>query len=412
MDKGKIRVLVVDDFPETRENIRKLLQFESDVEVVGTARTGKEGLQLAGELEPDVVLMDINMPDMDGIQATEAIRQKVAWVQIVILSVQGDSNYMRRAMLAGARDFLTKPPKIDDLIATIRRAGVMAEEEKKKDRRKQAREDLFSDGTEAVRGQRGGRGKIVTLYSPKGGVGCSTIAVNLSVALQNDDSQVLIVDGNLAFGGVAIFFNEQGKNHVGDLAPRVNELDPEIVEEVVITHEASGVKILAAPPKPEFADEITGDQFGKLLGFLRQIYQYIIVDTASALSDITLAALDAADLLILVTTQEIPSIANAKLFLDLTNVLGLRRDSIHFLMNRYDKRINITPERVSENLKKSVDGIIPLDSRTVIPAVNRGIPFMLDPRTKAQPAGRAILTLAQTVRARVIQSEQAAAQIT
>ena len=122
----KNRVLVVDDVSETRENIRKLLQFEADIEVVGSARSGREAVQLSDELKPDVILMDINMPDMDGITATELIRQRNPISQIIILSVQGDPNYMRRAMLAGARDFLTKPPMADELISAVRRAGDMA----------------------------------------------------------------------------------------------------------------------------------------------------------------------------------------------------------------------------------------------------------------------------------------------
>src|SRR5512134_2355233 len=128
----KIRVMIVDDVSETRENVRKLLQFESDVDVVGAARAGKEAIQLSLDLNPDVVLMDINMPDMDGIAATEAIRAKQPAVQVVILSVQSDQNYMRKAMLAGARDFLTKPPMGDELISAIRRAGEMARTEKSK----------------------------------------------------------------------------------------------------------------------------------------------------------------------------------------------------------------------------------------------------------------------------------------
>lgn len=80
----KYSVLIVDDVAETRENVRKLLQFEADVEVVGVARTGREAIDMAQELEPDVILMDINMPDMDGIAATEAIRQKKPFVQVVI----------------------------------------------------------------------------------------------------------------------------------------------------------------------------------------------------------------------------------------------------------------------------------------------------------------------------------------
>ena len=92
MSEGdKIGVIIVDDIPETRENFRKLLQFESDIEVLGTARTGKEGIDLAKEVRPDVILMDINMPDMDGITATEIIRKEIPFAQIVILSVQSDS---------------------------------------------------------------------------------------------------------------------------------------------------------------------------------------------------------------------------------------------------------------------------------------------------------------------------------
>lgn len=126
----KISLLIVDDIAETRENIRKFLAFESDVDVVGMARTGKEGIQLAQELDPDVVLMDINMPDIDGITATEVIRIKSPYIQVIILSIQGDESYMRKAMLAGARDFLTKPPLGDELIHAVRRAGELAKAER------------------------------------------------------------------------------------------------------------------------------------------------------------------------------------------------------------------------------------------------------------------------------------------
>ncbi len=80
-------VLIVDDVAETRENIRKLLQFDANVEVVGASSNGLEAIDLAIETQPHVVLMDINMPEMDGITATENIRKKVPFAQIIILSV-------------------------------------------------------------------------------------------------------------------------------------------------------------------------------------------------------------------------------------------------------------------------------------------------------------------------------------
>src|SRR3954452_11032860 len=115
-----IKVLIVDDIPETRENLKKLLAFEQDIEVVGTASTGREGLELAKELMPDIILMDINMPDMDGISATEAISKAVPQTSVVMMSVQSEADYLRRAMLAGARDFLTKPISGEELYSTIR----------------------------------------------------------------------------------------------------------------------------------------------------------------------------------------------------------------------------------------------------------------------------------------------------
>ncbi len=393
----KIRVLIVDDVSETRENVRKLLQFESDVEVVGVARTGKEAIQSSLEFDPDVVLMDINMPDMDGIAATEAIRAKQPTVQVVILSVQSDQNYMRRAMLAGARDFLTKPPMGDELISAIRRAGTMAQSERSKNAVVQSAAPVAGMASPGF--GYGARGKIVTIYSPKGGAGCTTLAVNLAVILNNDDTRVALVDANLQFGDVAVFINEQGKNTIADLAPRAEELDPEIVEEVMLKHETTGLHILAAPSRPEYADKISSAQLSKVLEYLRQLYAYVIVDTSAYLTDNTLAAIDVSDLVVLVTTQDIPSIKSCRLFLDLVQTMGVERDRILFVMNRFDKRVNITPDRVSDNLKQEVAAVIPLDEQTVTKAVNRGVPFMLDGRN--QPAGRGILSLAEGVRARV-----------
>ncbi|HSM70347.1 MAG TPA: response regulator [Anaerolineales bacterium] len=398
MSGDKIRVLIVDDVSETRENVKKLLQFENDVEVIGIARTGKDAIQTSQELNPDVVLMDINMPDMDGIAATEAIRANQPSVQVIILSVQNDQNYMRRAMLAGARDFLTKPPMGDELISAIRRAGEMAISEKEKAARVQAA-PLPGAASGVGIGYSGPRGKIVSVYSPKGGTGCTTLAVNLAMVLNNSDTKVALVDGNLQFGDVAVFVNEQGKNTVVDLAPRADELDEEIVEEVMVKHSSSGLHILAAPSRPEYAEKVSSGQFSKLLEYLTQLYAYVVVDTSPTLTDVTLATIEASDIILLVTTQDIPSIKNCRLFLDLLQSLGIERDRIMFIMNRFDKKTNITPDRVADNLKQEVALVIPADEATTVKAVNRGVPFVLDNRN--QPAARGVISLAEGVRARV-----------
>jgi pilus assembly protein CpaE len=387
----KIKVLIVDDIAETRENIRKLLQFENDFEVVGAVGTGRAGIDAARELKPDVVLMDINMPDMDGIKATELIRQDNPSTQIVILTVQGDPTYMRRAMLVGARDFITKPPSLDDLNTAIHQAGKMAHAER-------AKVSLHTGLPGVSAASPAGAvpfGKVIVVYSPKGG----TLAVNLAVSLHNEQTPVVIVDGNMQFGDVAIFMNEQARNSILDLAPRADELDIDILNEVIITNSASGVKILASPIRPEYAENITGEQFTKVLKFLCNFFSYVIVDGSSALSDVILAAMDNSSLIILITTQDIPSIKNAHLFLDLSEVMNIDSKRILFVMNRFDKRIGILPEKVSENLKHDIVVVFPLEERVVLPSVNRGIPFMLGDRTR--PVAKTMLSLAEIVRKRI-----------
>ena len=389
----KIRVLIVDDIAETRENIRKLLQFENDLEVVGSANTGRSGVDQSKELKPDVVLMDINMPDMDGIIATELIRQNNPATQIIILSVQGDPNYMRRAMLAGARDFLTKPPSVDELTAAIRRAGKMAHEERSK------AAVVSVAGPVAVSAAHAAQGKVIVVYSPKGGTGVTTAAINLAVALQSEDNPVVLVDGNLQFGDLAVFLNEQVRNSILDLASRADELEADLVRSVLIHHTASGVRLLAAPTRPEYAENVNGEQFTKVLKFLRTMFSYIIVDASSILTDVVLAAMDTSDLVILLTTQEIPAIKSARLYLDLADVLGIERRRILFVMNRFDKRINILPEKIGESFKQEMVAVIPFDDRVVVPSVNRGVPFMLADRN--QLVARSILKLAEVVRQRI-----------
>ncbi len=407
MAEEKILVLIVDDIAETRENIRKLLQFESDVEVVGAARSGKEAIQLAKETKPDVVLMDINMPDMDGITATENIKQALPYVQIVILSVQSDPNYMRRAMMAGARDFLAKPPTVDELTVAVRRAGKMAHSEREK----------LSAVAATTRGGTGPLsagilaqlGKVIVVYSPKGGAGTTTLATNLAVTLHNPDTPTVIVDGNLQFGDVAVFLNEQPRNTVLDLAPRADEIDNEVVNEVLLTHTASGIKVLAAPPRPEYADNISPDQFRKILKHLRRMFSYIIVDTSSTLTDTIISALDEMDLLILITTQDIPAIKSARIFLDLVDVMKIERQRVLLVMNKFDRRINITPERVGENFKHTVSAVIPVSASIVIPSVNRGVPFML--KDKSRPVAQRVLALTGEVRQRLSELERAQAEL-
>jgi len=402
----KINVVVVDDIDESREMILRMLQFDTNIQVVGTGRTGVEAIESAQKLKPDVIVMDINMPDMDGITATEAIRKKVPFIQIVVLSVQNDANYMRKAMLAGARDFLTKPPMIDELTAAIRRAGDLAHEEKLK----QAAVFQPTGMTGPLTPQMMMRmpmvnlGKVICVYSPKGGTGCTTLAINLGVGLKSTDNKVAIIDANLLYGNVAVFLNEHGKNSLLDLIDRANDLDPEIIEDVMVENKQTGLHMMPSPKDPELNDAQKSEPVAKVLNFLKQLYNYIIIDTTSYLTEVVQACLDVADYIVLVTTQDIPAIKSINQFLTLADASGISREKILFVMNRYDKRIAISPERVGESLRQPVVVTIPFEDRITTSAMNRGVPFMVDNRLA--PAGKGISSLIEVIKTRIQKDQE------
>jgi pilus assembly protein CpaE len=394
----KIKVLIVDDTPETRVMIQRMVQFDASVEVVGQAKTGREAIDMAGKLLPDVCLMDINMPDLDGISATEAIRKKYPFIQVIILSVQTDAGYMRQAMLAGARDFLFKPPMIDDLTSAIRSAAVVAQE---------TRQAMLTQtsGLTQTGSPMGVDGKIVTVYSPKGGVGTTTVAVNLAAALLTY-GKVALVDLNLLYGDVAVFLNTQGRNSVVDLATRASELDQDVVKTVMLSHAGSGLDVLISPAKPEAAEPVTGEQITKLLSYLREHYPFVVVDTTSYLTDHASAAVDLADAIVLVTSQEIASIKSCGQFLRLADAGNISRKHILFVMNRFDRRIRVMPERVSEILKQEIVLSIPFEEKTVLDAVNHGIPFVIE--AKQALITKSITQLAELVNNRLNKPVEAA----
>ncbi len=118
-----IRLLLVDDQPAVRRGLLMRLHLEPDIQIVGEASTGREALRLAQSLAPDVVLMDVEMPEMDGIEATAALRLAVSQSAVVILSIHDDEQTRGRAQAAGAVAFVEKRGATDSLLAAIRQAA-------------------------------------------------------------------------------------------------------------------------------------------------------------------------------------------------------------------------------------------------------------------------------------------------
>jgi pilus assembly protein CpaE len=364
-----IRVMIVDDIVDTRDQLEKLLFFEKDIEVIAKASNGREAVALAKQHRPDVILMDINMPDMDGITATEAIMTQDPSVQVIIMSVQGETDYLRRAMLAGAREFLTKPISADDLYKSIRHVHRLAA----------TRPRAIGGGAAEVTAGGGqvSTGQIIAVFSPKGGVGTSTVAANLAVALrQQTNKRVALVDANVVFGDLTVILNLRSDKTIIDIAQRVDEMDRDLLNDVLATH-TSQVKVLLAPPDPQRGELVIADHLRAILDLMRQEFDYIVVDTPASFQDRSLAVLDMANRIVTLMTLEMHCIRNIKLFLEVADLLEYPHEKVMLVLNKATNRTGIRADDVEKTIQRKVLLQIGDAAQEMTLSINQGVPLVI-----------------------------------
>jgi pilus assembly protein CpaE len=371
----KISVLIVDDIPETRENLQKLLYFESDIEIVGTAENGRQAIDSARRLQPDIVLMDINMPDMDGITASQEIVRLAPASQVIMMSVQSEADYLRRSMLAGAVDFLTKPFTSEELSTSIHRVH---EANRRRLPVPVSREPEGMPPTAEARASRlSQEGKLLLVYSPKGGTGCSTVAANLAIAIaQTTSKKVALVDASLQFGDADVLLNLQGSQSIIEATKRIDELDSDLLSVLMSTH-PSGIKVLAAPPSPVDFDTIGPEVYKKVLKHLQKTFDYIVLDTWSYLDDTVLGAIDLAERVLLLMTPEIPSIKSTKQFFEIAEALEFPLDRVDLILNKVYPRDGIRVEQIENSMKHKVRAQFDFEPQAIRKAVNEGTPVLV-----------------------------------
>ncbi|MGI8609528.1 MAG: response regulator [Candidatus Dormibacteria bacterium] len=500
-----IRVLIVDDISSTLDNLKKLLSFEDDIDVVATAANGRQAVETSKQLGPDIVLMDVNMPEMDGIQATEIMATEAPNSPVIIMSVQGERDYLRRAMQSGAREFLIKPFSGDELIASIRRVHQL--EQRKENYSRSAPVVLPTDAAPpqpAVEAERAPEvaaaaettaaapaettaaapaeqapvepqpaaaaeaapqvqepaseapdgvaaaadappleapapeaavptpaeeldeapsapvvplqprsepGELIVLYGGKGGVGKSVIATNLACGLAKEvGARVALVDLDLQFGDLGVLLNLPQSQSIIDVVENIDQADVQYITDVMAEGPA-GVRVLTTAPSPELADLVTPEHVQRILTTLRTAYDFVVVDTSSHLGDITLAALDMASRILLITALSIPAVKNAKLALRLFETLNIPPQQITLVLNRCEAHTEFNKESIESHLKFPIAVQLPHDPRTVVNSINRGTPFVIsNPEAEASQRIRQMVSLLLPDRAGQAARQQPAAR--
>lgn len=380
---NKIKILIADDVEETRKVIKKLLNLEKELfEVVGEAGDGEQVLELIPKVKPDIVLMDINMPLLNGLEATEKITSDFPSVIVIIMSVQSENEYLKKAMFHGAKEYINKPFNYDSLVNTIKATY-------EKHRERQIKQEFSNESKTSAR--------IMTFFSSKGGVGKSVLALNSSIVISRElNKRVLLLDMDLQFGDIALLINQYNQKNIMQ-AVDDGQIDSYEGIKSYLYKYSENLDILFAPDRPEAAEYINKDIIEKVISSLNKQYDFIIIDTGVNYSDSTLCILDAAETILYVSTMEIASLKNTKLGLRVMQSLGYDKSKVKLVINRCTESYGISKEDVVDVFKDNILAIIPDEEKVVSTSVNKGEPFCNTSKLKKLKIFKVILGMCKSI---------------
>jgi pilus assembly protein CpaE len=345
----QIRLLVVEDVPQVASHVRSLLSAQSQIKMLDVVTSGDRAVPSVADMKPDVVIVDALLQGrVSGEQVAEQIRRAEPQVGIIMLTVP--QNPVRENADRGIDAVLKMPFTGFDLTTMIRKVG----EER------------------AVESARQGS-LVVSLFSPKGGVGRTTLAYNLAVAL-GQEHRVCLVDGSLQFSDL------RGLLRVPAVAPSIVNLPTDRIKESDLTDVAwrdpSGIDILLAPPRVEMAEMVTSRDIEKVLSLLRQLYDFVVIDTRAGLGDDVLVYLDASDLILQVLTYDAMAIRSLAMAGEAFAAIGYPASKLATVLNRADALGGFDKGDVEQALGRKIDFELVSDGHLVLAANNEGVPFV------------------------------------
>ena len=349
MATEQIRLLVIEDVPQVAAHMRQLLQAQSQIKMLDVVTAGERAVSAVSEFKPDVVIVDALLQGrVSGGDVALGVRQAEPQVGVVMLTVP--QNPVVESAERGVDSVLKMPFSGFDLTTIVRKTHELRSAQS-------TREGSM----------------MISLFSPKGGVGRTTIAYNLAVAL-SADHRVCLVDGSLQFSDL------RGLLRVPATAPSIVNLPTDRIREADVADVAwkdpSGVDILLAPPRVEMAEMVTVRDLEKSLSILRQLYQFVVIDTRAGLGDDVLVFLDASDLILQVLTYDSMAIRNLAMAGEAFDAIGYPATKLATVLNRSDSTGGISKADVETALGSPVDFEIVSDGRLVVAANNEGVPFV------------------------------------
>lgn len=333
---------------------------------------------------PTVVVTCPCVEPTDALALAESLRDRDADTAVLVITSSVEADLLRAALKAGVRDVLSPSDGKEAWAAAVLAADASVV-------RRRAPETV-TGGEEIT--ERPPVGKVITVFSPKGGVGKSVIATNLGVAIAKEIGRsVILVDLDLQFGDVAVMLQLPPTRTIFDAAQAFDRLDAEMLEGFLVTHD-SGLRALLAPVQPEEAESVTTGRITQILTLLRQLADFVVIDTPASLSEVVLTALEQSEVILAVATMDVPSVKNTKVSLQKLQQLGFDSGTVRLVLNRADSQVWLDPHEIERAISNKIAARIPSD-RLVPRSVNKGVPVVLDsPRSTV---ARSIVALAHDV---------------
>lgn len=322
-----------------------------------------EHLERLRACSPQVVILDMAEEPERAIRVASAIAQGSPGAALVGVGPELESSRLLEAMRAGLVEYLPRPVESGSVREALGRV---------------MRKRGFSEATSGHR-----NGKLLAFFSAKGGSGSTSLVTNVGIELHRlTGKKTLLVDLDLELGEIASMLGLRPRFHFVDLVRNFHRMDADLLPSYIESHE-SGVHVLSAPVEPEYGEEVTGEQIARILGFLRNHYDYVLVDTSKSLAPPALAALQTADPIFLVTNMDVPSLRNLKRCLPiLDRVTASEPERLRLIVNRYNPKSLVRMEDLEETLGIEVSWTLSNDYETVIQAISTGQPLVLQGRSK------------------------------
>jgi len=373
------KILVLDRGEHLAQQLRSVAEeFRPRPELVTCSRVGSVGDVLDDEGPFDVLIAGPSLGTRSGLARLRVIREELPAMSLVLAFSRRPDASLRDIVRTGAIELLQLPIEDKEMIEAVDRAIELA---------RSASDALpaastVSEATAVAAGEEstaaGGPGRVFTISSATGGCGKTFFATNLAFFLTRyTGKRACIVDLDLQFGEVSTALRLRPRYTIFDALQREDTDESDLrahIEEYTVAHE-TGVHVLAAPREPAEADRISPPDVTRILEAVRNRFDYVIVDTPPALTEIVLAAFDLSDMLYVMATLDLPSVRNMSVFLGTLERLKIQADNVRLILNKAETDVGIDIDQVTRLFPQGFQAVLPY-AKEVSRSINLGMPVM------------------------------------